>query len=434
MNARPLSARAYKKAQKTIPGGVNSPVRAFKGVEGDPVFFSKGTGAWLFDIDGNRYCDFVGSWGPLILGHAFPAVIEEIRDVALSGTSFGAPTERETELANLICSMVPSMEMVRLVNSGTEATMSAVRLARGITGRDLIVKFEGCYHGHGDSFLIAAGSGAATFGIPNSPGVPGTVARNTLIARYNDIGSVQALFAQHGGAIAALIVEPVAGNMGVVPPVNGFLESLRDITKTHGALLIFDEVMTGFRLSRGGAQALYGVQPDITTLGKIVGGGLPIGAYGGSRQIMSHISPVGPVYQAGTLSGNPIAVAAGLATLKILNADSGIYTRLERAAERLAAGVIAACANAGIPFVCNRAGSMMTLFFTGQKEVASFQDAATCDTHRYARFFHAMLDAGVYLPPSQFEAWFVSAAHSDENLDRAVSCCRTALDAIREAK
>jgi glutamate-1-semialdehyde 2,1-aminomutase len=423
MNARPLSARAYKRAAQAIPGGVNSPVRAFKGVGGDPVFFSKGSGAWLFDLDGNRYLDFVGSWGPLILGHAFPAVVEEICRVAQLGASFGAPTERETELALLIHSMVPSMEMVRLVNSGTEATMSAIRLARGITGRDLIVKFEGCYHGHGDSFLIAAGSGAATFGIPDSPGVPGAVARNTLVARYNDIESIRALFTKHGSAIAALIVEPVAGNMGVVPPAAGFLKTLRDITRAHGTLLIFDEVMT-----------LYGVPPDITTLGKIVGGGLPIGAYGGSREIMSHISPLGPVYQAGTLSGNPIAVAAGLATLKILNADSGIYARLERSAQRLAAGVTAACAVAEIPCVCNRAGSMMTLFFTGQKKVTSYRDAVTCDTKRYARFFHAMLDAGVYLPPSQFEAWFVSAAHTDENLDRAVSCCRTALDSIQESE
>jgi glutamate-1-semialdehyde 2,1-aminomutase len=434
MNARPLSARAYKRAAQAIPGGVNSPVRAFKGVGGDPVFFSKGSGAWLIDIDGNRYLDFVGSWGPLILGHAFPAVIEEICRVAPLGTGFGAPTERETELAELIRSMAPSMQMVRLVNSGTEAAMSAVRLARGITGRDLVVKFEGCYHGHGDSFLIAAGSGATTFGIPDSPGVPGAVARNTLIARYNDIGSVRELFAEHGSAIAALIVEPVAGNMGVVPPAGGFLQSLRDITRAHGALLIFDEVMTGFRLSPGGAQALYGVLPDITTLGKIVGGGLPIGAYGGSREIMSRISPLGPVYQAGTLSGNPIAVAAGCATLKILNADSGIYARLERAAQRLAAGVTAACTDAGIPCVLNRAGSMMTLFFTERKEVVSYRDAASCDTKRYARFFHAMLDAGVYLPPSQFEAWFVSAAHADEDLDRAVSCCRSALDTIRESE
>jgi glutamate-1-semialdehyde 2,1-aminomutase len=433
MNARPLSARAYKRAAQVIPGGVNSPVRAFKGVGGDPVFFSKGAGAWLFDIDGNRYLDFVGSWGPLILGHAFPTVIEEIRRVAPLGATFGAPTERETELAELIRSMAPSMEMVRLVNSGTEATMSAIRLARGITGRDLIVKFEGCYHGHGDSFLIAAGSGATTFAVPDSPGVPAAVARNTLIARYNDIGSVQALFAEHGDTIAALIVEPVAGNMGVVLPAAGFLPSLRDITKAHGALLIFDEVMTGFRLSPGGAQSLYNVRPDITTFGKIVGGGLPIGAYGGSRKIMSHISPLGPVYQAGTLSGNPIAVAAGCATLKILNADSGIYTRLERAAHRLASGVTAACADAGIPCVLNRAGSMMTLFFTTRKEVVSYPDAASCDTRRYARFFHAMLDAGVYLPPSQFEAWFVSAAHTDEDLDRAVSCCRAALDTIRES-
>jgi glutamate-1-semialdehyde 2,1-aminomutase len=432
MIERRSSARAYDRAKNAIPGGVNSPVRAFKSVGGCPVFFASGNGAQVTDIDGNRYLDFVGSWGPLILGHAYPAVVEAILNAAPLGTSFGAPTERETALAELIRSMVPSMEMIRLVNSGTEATMSAVRLARGVTGRELIVKFEGCYHGHGDGFLIAAGSGATTFAIPDSPGVPSAVAQNTLIARYNDSESVEALFERHGKAIAAVIVEPVAGNMGVVLPSDGFLQSLRALTQAHGALLIFDEVMTGFRLASGGAQALYCVTPDITTLGKIVGGGLPIGAYGASRHIMSHVAPSGRVYQAGTLSGNPIAVAAGLATLTVLKNDPGIYDRLERAAQRLAAGVRSACTDAGIPVVCNRAGSMMTLFFTDRKTVTSYADALSCDTGTYARFFHAMLDAGVYLPPSQFEAWFVSAVHSEADIEKAIERCGTALKTMQE--
>lgn len=415
------SAGAFENAKKVIPGGVNSPVRAFKGVGGVPVFFSRGNGAFLTDIDGNKYIDFVCSWGPLILGHCFPAVIEQVIKAVQSGTSFGAPTEAETELAELIISMVPSIEMVRLVSSGTEATMSAIRLARGFTGRDLIIKFEGCYHGHGDSFLIAAGSGAVTLGVPDSPGIPQSVASCTLLAKYNDVESVKSLFAEHGNKIAALIVEPVAGNMGVVAPEKGFLQSLREITSKNGSLLIFDEVMTGFRVSPGGAQALYGVKPDLTTLGKIVGGGMPIGAYGGAKEIMSMISPLGPVYQAGTLSGNPVAVAAGLATLKLLRDNPEIYQKLEKNADRLARSIVRSCDQSGISAVCNRVGSMMTLFFTKNKHVLSFDDAKQCDTVKYGRYFHAMLEQGVYLPPSQYEAWFISAAHEDSEIDKALA-------------
>ncbi|NLL12437.1 MAG: glutamate-1-semialdehyde 2,1-aminomutase [Fibrobacter sp.] len=420
MNQYCRSEAAFEKARKIIPGGVNSPVRAFKGVGGIPVYFSKANGAFLTDIDGNTYIDFVGSWGPMILGHAFPSVIEQIVKAAQSGTSFGAPTEAETELAELIISMIPSIEMVRLVSSGTEATMSAIRLARGYTGRDLIVKFEGCYHGHGDSFLIAAGSGAATLGVPNSPGVPESVASCTLLAKYNDIGSVKSLFAEHGNKIAAIIVEPVAGNMGVVAPADGFLQALREITIDNGSLLIFDEVMTGFRVSSGGAQMLYGIEPDLTTLGKIVGGGMPIGAYGGKKEIMSMISPSGPVYQAGTLSGNPVAVAAGIETLKTIKNNPEIYLKLEKNADRLAQSIIKSCKSLGIPAVCNRVGSMMTLFFTENNQILSYDDAKQCDTARYARYFHAMLKEGIYLPPSQFEAWFISAAHNDTEIDNAI--------------
>lgn len=432
MNKRNLSAMAFEKAQKFFPGGVNSPVRAFKGVGGNPVFFSKGEGAYLFDIDGNRYLDFVGSWGPLILGHAFPSVIDEIISAAKSGTSFGAPTEVETALAELICSMVPSIEMVRFVNSGTEATMSAVRLARGFTKRDHIVKFDGCYHGHGDSFLIAAGSGAATLGVPDSPGITSAVAGNTLIAQYNDIDSVNMLFDKFGNDIAALIVEPVAGNMGVVLPENGFLQFLRDITKKYGSLLIFDEVMTGFRLSPGGAQQIFGITPDITTLGKIVGGGMPIGAYGASHQIMSCVAPSGPIYQAGTLSGNPIAVAAGLAMLKTLHQNPQIYSGLENNTNKLALNLIRNFHNSGIECVCNRIGSMMTLFFTEQNSVKSYNDVKKCDKSLYAKYFHIMLDNGIYLPPSQFESWFISAAHSEKDIDFVLDINRKISNCIKE--
>ncbi|NLE02676.1 MAG: glutamate-1-semialdehyde 2,1-aminomutase [Fibrobacter sp.] len=426
------SIQAFERSKKVIPGGVNSPVRAFKSVGGAPVFFLKGHGAYLTDVDGNRYLDYVGAWGPQILGHAFPAVIEAITRVAVDGTGFGAPTEQECELAELIVSMIPSMEMVRLVNSGTEATMSAVRLARGFTGRDLIVKFEGCYHGHYDGFLIAAGSGALTFGIPDSPGVTKTTASSTLIAQYNSVESVQALFEKHGKDIAALIIEPVVGNMGVILPESGFLQFLRQITKKYGALLIFDEVMTGFRLSPGGAQALFGITPDITTLGKIIGGGLPVGAYGGSREIMSQIAPQGPIYQAGTLSGNPISVAAGLAALKTLQAQPDIYDKLGKNTRILAEQISLICKEAGIACVYNQIGSMMTLFFNDSKSVRTYADAVRSNRELYGRYFHAMLESGVYLPPSQFESWFISAAHSESDIETTIEKSRIAIKQIGE--
>jgi glutamate-1-semialdehyde 2,1-aminomutase len=428
------SIEAGKLARNVIPGGVNSPVRAFKSVGGDPVFFAKGQGAWLTDIDGNRYIDYVGAWGPMIFGHAFPQVIEAVQKTVVDGIAFGAPTERETELAELICSMIPSIGMVRLVNSGTEATMSAARLARGFTGRDLIVKFEGCYHGHGDSFLIAAGSGALTFGIPDSAGVTSAAAGTTLVAHYNDPESVRQLFEQHGDRIAAVIVEPVAGNMGVILPDIAFLPYLRDITKKHGALLIFDEVMTGFRLSAGGAQELFGITPDITTLGKIVGGGLPIAAYGGSKEIMSYVAPSGPVYQAGTLSGNPIAVAAGLAMLKALKSDPSIYKKLEKSTSHLALSLEKECHSAGIPCVCNHIGSMMTLFFNSKKSVISYKDAICSDKEMFGRYFHAMLESGIYLPPSQFESWFVSSAHTPVEIDVTIAKSKETLRIIGGAR
>jgi glutamate-1-semialdehyde 2,1-aminomutase len=407
---------AGERARKVIPGGVNSPVRAFKSVGGDPVFFAKAKDAWLTDIDGNRYIDYVGAWGPMILGHAFQPVVEAVQKTVMDGTAFGAPTERESELAELIISMVPSIEMVRLVNSGTEATMSAARLARGYTGRELIVKFEGCYHGHGDSFLIAAGSGALTYGIPDSAGVTSAAAGTTLVAQYNDIESVEKLFDQHGERIAAVIVEPVVGNMGVILPDTLFLPYLREITKKYGALLIFDEVMTGFRLSPGGAQKLFGISPDITTLGKIIGGGLPIAAYGGPKEIMLHVAPSGPVYQAGTLSGNPIAVAAGLEMLKALKEDPLIYENLEKTTSLLAKTIEHDCRSVGIECVCNQIGSMMTLFFTGRKSVRTYADAIDSNKERFSKYFHAMLESGVYIPPSQFESWFISAAHSETDI------------------
>ncbi len=426
------SAAAFARAKKLIPGGVNSPVRAFRSVGGDPRFFISGEGAWLTDIDNNRYLDFVGSWGPMLFGHAHPAVVQAVTEVIRRGLSFGAPTEAETELAERIVAMVPSVEMVRLVNSGTEATMSAVRLARGITQRDLIIKFEGCYHGHGDSFLIAAGSGALTLGTPDSPGVPKSTARTTLLARFNDIDSVTALFEQFGKKIAACIVEPVAGNMGVVPPADGFLQGLRAVTKQWGALLIFDEVMTGFRVASGGAQHRYSVFPDITTLGKIIGGGMPVGAYGGSREIMEHMAPAGPIYQAGTLSGNPVAVASGLAMLQLIRDTPDLFDALERKSARLARGIEANCRLLDIPAVVNRVGSMMTLFFTGLKAVKNYQDAKVSNTVCFGKYFHASLAEGIYLPPSQFEAMFVSAAHRDADIDLAVEKNRLALKKVKE--
>lgn len=421
------SYAAFERAKLVMPGGVNSPVRAFRGVGGTPRFFVSAKGAYLFDIDGNRYLDFVGSWGPMLLGHGHPAVVEALHAAVDRGTSFGAPTEAETELAQRIISMVPSIAMMRLVSSGTEATMSAVRLARGFTGRDLIVKFEGCYHGHGDSFLIAAGSGALTLGTPDSPGVTAATAKDTLLAAFNDVASVRRCFEKYGNKIAACIVEPVAGNMGVVPPEPEFLASLRAITETWGALLIFDEVMTGFRVAPGGAQELYGVKPDLTTLGKVIGGGMPVGAYGGRRDIMEKIAPSGPIYQAGTLSGNPISVASGLATLKVIATTEDFYPALNKKAQRLAEGIIGNCRDLGIPAVVNRVGSMLTLFFTDRGAIRNFEDAKCSDTALFGRYYHGSLDGHVYLPPSQFEAIFVSAAHSLEDIEAAIRANRNAL-------
>jgi glutamate-1-semialdehyde 2,1-aminomutase len=423
------SESLFGQAQRVIPGGVNSPVRAFRGVGGTPFFVRSAEGSRITDVDGRSYIDFLGSWGPLILGHAAPAVIEAVGEALARGTSYGAPTQGEVELADLIVSAVPSMEMVRLVSSGTEAAMSAIRLARGATGRDLIVKFEGCYHGHADSLLVKAGSGGATFGVPDSLGVPSALAQMTLTTPFNDLGAVERLMSARGGEVAVIIVEPVAGNMGVVPPAPGFLEGLRHLCDRHGALLLFDEVITGFRLGYGGAQARYGVRPDLTCLGKIIGGGLPVGAYGGPRALMERISPLGGVYQAGTLSGNPLAVAAGLTTLRAL-ADAAVYSRLERAGSTLEAGLADGARAAGIPLTVNRVGSMLTAFFT-DGPVTDYASAKRADTERYARFFHAMLERGVFLAASQFEAAFVSLAHTDADLETAARAAREAFATLR---
>jgi glutamate-1-semialdehyde 2,1-aminomutase len=404
------SEAAFQRAQKVIPGGVNSPVRAYRGVGGNPPFIARGQGSHIFDIDGNEYIDYVGSWGPLLLGHRHPAIVEAVRDALETGTSFGAPTEREIDLAEAIREAVPSMEMVRLVNSGTEATMSAIRVARGFTGRDLTVKFEGCYHGHVDSLLVKAGSGLATLGIADTQGVPKGFTDTTVALPFNSVDAVEAAFRAHGERIAAVIVEPVVGNMGCVPPRPGFLEALREITARYGALLILDEVMTGFRVAYGGAQARFGIRPDMTTLGKVIGGGLPIGAYGGRADIMSRVAPVGPVYQAGTLSGNPLAVAAGLAMLRYLKAHPEVYSELETKS-----AAIAGAAPAGI--TVNRVGAMFTWFFTDQP-VTDWDSARRADTGKFAAFHRSMLEQGIYLPPSQFEAAFVSAAHTDEDVRR----------------
>ncbi|MBF0125889.1 MAG: glutamate-1-semialdehyde 2,1-aminomutase [Magnetococcales bacterium] len=413
------SAEMFRAACEVIPGGVNSPVRAFKSVGGTPPFIQSGNGAFLTDVDGVRYVDYVGSWGPMIVGHAHPVVVEAICRAAEKGCSFGAPTPGETSLAQKIIDRFPGMEMVRLVNSGTEAVMSAVRLARAATGRDGIVKFEGCYHGHADGLLVAAGSGAATFGVPTSPGTTRAAARDTLVLPYNDLAAVEGLLGARGEEIAAILVEPVAGNMGCVPPGPGFLAGLRRACDASGTLLIFDEVMTGFRVDKGGAQTLYGVRPDLTTLGKIIGGGLPVGAYGGSRALMERIAPSGPVYQAGTLSGNPLAVAAGMATLTLLEAP-GVYETLARRTERLTDGLKEVLRGADIPCCVHRVGSMFGLFFTAGV-VENFADAAACDLHRFNQWFHGMLAAGIYLAPSAFEAGFVSLAHDDALLDQTLS-------------
>jgi glutamate-1-semialdehyde 2,1-aminomutase len=411
----------FERAQEFIPGGVNSPVRAFRSVGGNPLFIAQGQGSRLFDVDGNEYIDYVGSWGPLLLGHRHPEIIAALGGALEIGTSFGAPTAREIDLAEEICYAVPSIEMVRLVNSGTEATMSAVRLARAFTGRDVIVKFDGCYHGHVDSLLVQAGSGMATLGIADTRGIPQAFCDTTISIPFNSISAVEAAFDAHSARIAAIIVEPVAGNMGCVPPVAGFLEALREITQRAGALLIFDEVMTGFRVAFGGAQELYGIMPDLTTLGKVIGGGLPVGAYGGRREIMKMIAPSGPVYQAGTLSGNPLAVAAGLAMLRHLKEHPEVYAQLEARAARL-------CASVPEGITVNRVGSMFTCFFTAEP-VTDYESAKRSDTAWFARFFRAMLERGVYLAPSQFEAAFVSAAHSERDIEETIVAAGEAFQA-----
>jgi glutamate-1-semialdehyde 2,1-aminomutase len=424
-----LSRKAFEQAANYMPGAVNSPVRAFKAVGGDPLFIEKGEGAYLFDIDGNRFIDYLGSWGPLILGHCHPAVVKAVKEACDSGMSFGAPTVRETALASQIQKMVPSMEKMRLVNSGTEATMSAIRLARGYTGRDLILKFEGCYHGHGDSFLIAAGSGVATLGIPDSPGVTKGTAADTLTAVYNDIESVKAQFRKHKGSIAAVIVEPVAGNMGVIPPVEGFLEDLRRISSEEGTLLIMDEVMTGFRVARGGAQERFSIKPDISTFGKIVGGGMPLAVYGGRKEIMEHIAPAGSIYQAGTLSGNPLATAAGLATLQIIDSQDDFYLRLEEKSSALAEGISENCRKLGIKALINRVGSMMTLFFTDKDVIQNYEDARSCNSALYSNYFRRSLEQGIYLAPSAFESAFVSIEHSSQDIEETL---RVNYETLRE--
>jgi len=417
------SARLFARAQELIPGGVNSPVRAFRAVGGTPLFIKSAQGPFITDVDGRRYIDYVASWGPMILGHADPEIVAALQAVAANGTSFGAPNELEVELAEEIADAMPSIEMVRMVNSGTEATMSAIRLARGITGRDKLIKFEGCYHGHADSLLVKAGSGVATLGLPDSPGVPAALAQNTITVPFNDATAVENVFEQHDD-IAAIIVEPVVGNMGCVPPREGFLQALRELTRQHGALLIFDEVMTGFRVARGGAQALYSIKPDITCLGKIIGGGLPVGAYGGSRELMRNIAPTGPIYQAGTLSGNPLAMTAGLLTLRRLK-DKKVYEELERRSAQLCNGLSSAAADSEIKTTTNRVGSMWTSFFT-DTPVTNWETANRSDREIYGRFFHAMLDEGVYLAPSQFEAGFVSVAHSEEVIEQSIEAARRA--------
>lgn len=413
------SSMLFNQAKSVIPGGVNSPVRAFKSVGADPLFIKKASGCHIFDEDGNSFVDYVGSWGPMIVGHCHLDVIKAVQDTMTSGASFGAPTERETILANMVIDAVPSIEMVRMVSSGTEATMSAIRLARGYTGRDKILKFSGCYHGHSDALLVKAGSGAATFGVPDSPGVPADFAKHTLTAEFNSLESVKTLIASNKDAIACIIVEPVAGNMGTVPPREGFLEGLRDICTNEGIVLIFDEVMSGFRVAYGGVQELYGVTPDMTTLGKIIGGGLPVGAFGGKREIMEKLSPSGGIYQAGTLSGNPLAMSAGIATLNILK-QPGFYQALEEKSRAVAEGIAKAARDAGYPIYSTRVGSMFCAFFS-KWEVVDWPTASQCDTKTFAKYFLAMLDEGVYLAPSQFETAFVSAAHSDADIELTIA-------------
>ena len=423
------SETLFEQAQKYIPGGVNSPVRAFRGVGGTPVFFKHAEGAYLYDEDDRRYIDFIGSWGPMILGHSDPRIKAALRAQVDLGVGYGAPTAIETEMAKKVCELVPSIELVRMVNSGTEATMSAIRLARGYTGRDKIVKFEGCYHGHVDSLLVKAGSGALTLGVPNSPGIPASLAEHTLTLTYNDIDEVRDTFRQMGDQIAAIIVEPVAGNMNCIPPVPGFLEALREVCDEHGTVLIFDEVMTGFRVSLGGAQGFYGVKPDLTALGKVIGGGLPVGAFGGKREIMEHISPLGPVYQAGTLSGNPLAMTAGLTTLNAIS-EPGFHDRLTEKTNRVKDGFKAAADEAGIPLAVQSAGAMFGFFFTTEPTITRFDQVMACDVERFKAFFQGMLKEGVYLAPSAFEAGFTTAALSDEDIEFTLAAARKVMKTL----
>lgn len=423
------SEALFAEAQKYIPGGVNSPVRAFKGVSGTPIFFKRAKGAYLYDEDDRRYVDYVGSWGPMITGHGDERVLAALRDQLEQGTGFGAPTEVETAMARKVCELMPSIDLVRMVNSGTEATMSAIRLARGYTRRDTIVKFEGCYHGHVDSLLVKAGSGALTLGVPNSPGIPASLAEHTLTVRFNDIDSVREVFRERGDEIAAVIVEPVAGNMNCIPPVAGFLEGLREVCDRHGSVLIFDEVMSGFRVALGGAQERYGVTPDLTALGKIIGGGLPVGAFGGKREIMEQLSPLGPVYQAGTLSGNPLAMRAGLTLLEAIS-EPGFYDRLTTNAEALMAGLRQAADKTGIPMTLQGVGGMFGIFFTDKSSVAHFEDVMACDTERFGKFFHGMREAGFYLAPSAFEASFISSAHTDEDIEATIAAAERVLKTL----
>jgi glutamate-1-semialdehyde 2,1-aminomutase len=419
------SEQLFERAQQYIPGGVNSPVRAFKAVGGSPVFFERAEGAFLFDSDGKRYIDYVQSWGPMIAGHSNAEVLKAVVDTAQSGLSFGAPTELEIDMAERLCNIMPGMDMVRMVNSGTEATMSAIRLARGYTGRDKIVKFEGCYHGHSDSLLVKAGSGALTMGVPSSPGVPAALADHTITLTYNDSDGVRQAFADIGDQVACIIVEPVAGNMNCIPPIPGFLECLREVCDQYGSVFIIDEVMTGFRVSHTGAQGHYGVKADLTTLGKVIGGGMPVGAFGGKREIMEQIAPLGPVYQAGTLSGNPVAMAAGLAMLDIISAD-GFYPPIFRATTRLVNGIQAEADKAGIPLTTNHAGTMFGLFFTEEQHITNYDQVMNCDTERFNRFYHLMLEQGVYFAPASYEAGFVSACHCDNLIDQTIAAAAKA--------
>ncbi|WP_020210829.1 glutamate-1-semialdehyde 2,1-aminomutase [Gilvimarinus chinensis] len=424
------SKTLFAQAAQCIPGGVNSPVRAFKAVGGTPVFLQSAEGAYVTDVDDKKYIDYVQSWGPMILGHSHPDVIRAVIEAVQSGLTFGAPTEKETTLAKMVCELLPGLDLIRFVNSGTEATMSAIRLARAYSKRDTIVKFEGCYHGHSDSLLIKAGSGALTLGVPSSPGVPAVLAEHTVTLNYNDIEQVEAFFAQQGERVACVIVEPVAGNMNCIPPLPGFLECLRKMCDEHGSVLIFDEVMTGFRVSATGAQGYYGVQPDITTLGKVIGGGMPVGAFGGKREIMEHIAPQGPVYQAGTLSGNPVAMAAGIATLTRLQ-DPDFYPTLEAKTQRLVNGITREAQLAGIPLTTNSVGSMFGLFFTDAQQVSNYRQVMACNTDLFNQFFHGMLEKGVYLAPASYEAGFMSQAHTNEDIDKTIATAAEVFAALK---